>query len=536
MFHKLNNWFIPPNFRDDIETYRKAKLIVEFVWIGVFFGSLVIIGTFKTGQHNTAVSLFCAISISFLLLFVLKFKQSIYFVSHATLTAFFLHFCFIQYVSGGLYSHALSWHIVLIFLALMLTGPKGGYFWLSIVIIYFFTLVILDINGFNFPQLILPEKIDYALNQLTHVLGPSASSFALAYLFATSEQKALEQLREGLETQKKVHNLEVLFEQVNESGMEISSSSEKMVSNANQLAANSEQMSKQAGNVAVASEHMNFNIKSIASAAEEINDGILGMSSTTEEMSNNFNSIASSIEELSISMKEVGKTAKHGTKIAANAMERAQKAGQTMNTLGQAANEIGDVTEVIKKIADKTNLLALNAAIEAASAGDAGKGFAVVSTAIQRFADQSANAAEDIAARISGVQLNTQDAIKVIADVTEIVTDLNESSKITTIALEEQTKGVNEISENTSQANIGVNSIAQSMAELAIAADDVSKKTTEVAEGANEVTKNIKGVSLSTEDSNIRIQEVNATATELAKHSSTLHKIVDKFLVRQKKK
>ena len=63
---------------------------------------------------------------------------------------------------------------------------------------------------------------------------------------------------------------------------------------------------------------------------------------------------------------------------------------------------ISEVTETIKMIARQTNLLALNATIEATSAGEAGRGFAVVAHEIKELANQSAKAAEDIAARSRG--------------------------------------------------------------------------------------------------------------------------------------
>jgi methyl-accepting chemotaxis protein len=292
--------------------------------------------------------------------------------------------------------------------------------------------------------------------------------------------------------------------------------SSNIVSIADQLKKNAEIMNNQAENVAGSSEQMNVNINMIASSVEEMSTNVTGISNTARQMNENINSVASAIEEMSASMTGVGENARQGSKIADKATNMAKIAGETMKSLGQAANEIGKVTEVIKRIADKTNLLALNAAIEAAAAGEAGKGFAVVANAIQKFADQSAEAAEDIATRISDVQVNTKEAVDVIADVSSIIEEMNTSSETIMIAVESQTIAVNEIAANASEANSRADQIASAMAELTTGANDVARNIGEMAKGANEVAHSIRGVSSAIKDSNEGIFSIHLSATELA--------------------
>ncbi|KPA11850.1 sensor histidine kinase [Candidatus Magnetomorum sp. HK-1] len=300
--------------------------------------------------------------------------------------------------------------------------------------------------------------------------------------------------------------------------------SNNIVSIANQLTQNADIMNQQAENVAGSSEEMNVNINMIASSVEEMSTNVTGISSTAKQMNENINSVASAIEEMSASMTGVGENARQGSKIADKAMKMAKKAGETMSSLGQAANEIGKVTEVIKRIADKTNLLALNAAIEAAAAGEAGKGFAVVANAIQKFADQSADAAEDIASRISDVQVNTDEAVQVIADVSSIIEEMNTSSETIMIAVEGQTVAVNDIAANAAEANSRADQIASAMAELTTGANDVARSIGEIAKGANEVARSIRGVSGAIKDSNEGIFSIHQSANELADLAQKLSK------------
>lgn len=85
-------------------------------------------------------------------------------------------------------------------------------------------------------------------------------------------------------------------------------------------------------------------------------------------------------------------------------------------TLRSSSQDIGAIIDVITSIAAQTNLLALNAAIEAARAGDAGRGFGVVAEEVRQLADQSSNAAQDIARLITGIQQQVEQANSAILE------------------------------------------------------------------------------------------------------------------------
>jgi len=258
------------------------------------------------------------------------------------------------------------------------------------------------------------------------------------------------------------------------------------------LSSQIDQLNLESDTVAGASEEMSANIETIASSMEELSVNIKSISTVSKKMSQHNNSVARAIQELSTAMNQISGHAQNGSDIAAQVVSMARITAQTMKSLGVAADQIGSVTEVIKKIAEKTDILAVNAAIEAASAGEAGKGFAVVANEITKFSEQSARAAEDIATRISGVQDQTQKAITGISEMQKVIASMNQSSESISQAVEQQTMALHHISDNASQANDKSDEIAHMMSEMSLVSDDVSKNAIEASKGVNDVASSIR--------------------------------------------
>jgi len=318
----------------------------------------------------------------------------------------------------------------------------------------------------------------------------------------------------------------------------VKQSGEQVSASANNLSALSRQQDSNVSSQVEAAEHMvssmqemSSNINMMASAAEEMSVNNRQLSKSADQMSHNIASVAGSIEQLSASMNDVGDNARQGAHVARSSVEKATMAGNTMKSLAEAADEIGEVTEVIKRIAEKTDLLAVNAAIEAASAGEAGKGFAVVAGEITKFAEQSARAAEDIAQRISKVQEKTNAAITVISDVSTIIAEINNSSEVITAAVDEQTEAASDIAGHIAQANTRSDEIAASIAELAIGAEDVSKNAAEAAHVTDRVKKSIVKVNQNINETCESTRQLNTSADDLSQLAEILLDLVAGFKI-----
>lgn len=309
----------------------------------------------------------------------------------------------------------------------------------------------------------------------------------------------------------------------------LDSSSADLSALSTQLVTSSENVNSQSNTVAGATEEMSANITAIASATEEMSVNVQNISSSAEQMSQNVDSVASAIEENSMELADVARCAQDGTDIARAAQEKSVSAMKNIELLGKVAKDIGEVTSVIKRIAEQTNLLALNATIEAASAGDAGKGFAVVANEIKELAHQSAKAAQDIASRVKGVQNNTEEVVKVIDEITDIINTINDSSALITKSVEQQKANANEISGNIHQARAGTNNIASSIAEVASGSNDMARSAAEAAKGVTEVSSSIQDVNKASEESNSGARKVHLAAAELEKVAGDIQKVISRF-------
>lgn len=124
----------------------------------------------------------------------------------------------------------------------------------------------------------------------------------------------------------------------------------------------------------------------------------------------------------------------------ADVMRQTEESAVAVRGLAEASKEMNGILDVIRSVAEQTSLLALNATIEAARAGEAGKSFAVVAAEVKGLAEQSGQATETIAKRISSLGGFTQEVVEKIKRIGHSATAVNDSSNAVLVAVEEQTE------------------------------------------------------------------------------------------------
>ncbi len=235
----------------------------------------------------------------------------------------------------------------------------------------------------------------------------------------------------------------------------------------------------------------------IATATEEMSANINSNSNIMEQAATNVELVAIATTQMTSTVNEIAQNSAKARSITEDAVTKANEASHKIEKLGDAASQIGLVTEAITEISEQTNLLALNATIEAARAGEAGKGFAVVANEIKTLARQTADATQDIKAKISNVQENTLDAVATIEDVSSVINTVYDIiSSIATI-IEEQSNATDEIGNNVSQMSAGIQEVTGNVAQNSIAADEISKDINTVGYNLAQFSENSVEISFS---------------------------------------
>ena len=232
---------------------------------------------------------------------------------------------------------------------------------------------------------------------------------------------------------------------------------------------------------------------------------LVNMDETTNQtlhQSDNADSVAVATNQLLATIQEVARnatTAADTVKITDNkcseSTQSAQKLESDMNNLNTQmdnasdsieklaveSESIGSVLDVIQSIAEQTNLLALNAAIEAARAGEQGRGFAVVADEVRTLASRTQQSTEDIRSKINSLQQETQMTVK-------MVTSSSKMANQSIDACEENKKIMADVVDLVQQLNDMNLQIATASEQQSAVVDDINKNVTEIADTSHNIS------------------------------------------------
>ncbi|ASK68275.1 methyl-accepting chemotaxis protein [Shewanella bicestrii] len=271
-------------------------------------------------------------------------------------------------------------------------------------------------------------------------------------------------------------------------------------------------------------EHLRGILHSIAEAANTVNSSATELSSftqatnkrmqqqqaETEQTATAMNEMTATVAEVAQSAAAAADSAKDADSYAANGnhivmqsitsmsqlSEQIQKTAQVIGFLSNESQNIGRVLDVIKSIAEQTNLLALNAAIEAARAGEQGRGFAVVADEVRTLAQRTQKSTQEIEAMIATLQQGVKEAVNAMEVGINQVDDANDKANQAGQALKEIVASVDNITElNTHIATAAEeqSSVAESINRSIIAISDIAEHSTnsalELSESVINLTK-----------------------------------------------
>lgn len=226
----------------------------------------------------------------------------------------------------------------------------------------------------------------------------------------------------------------------------------------------------------------------VSSAIQQLSIAGQSLSHSSSESAASLEETVAALEEMTSMVKMNSDNAKQAASLSAASSEVAvtgekemQELLFSMNEISKSSKKIEEIINVIDDIAFQTNLLALNASVEAARAGEHGKGFAVVAEAVRSLAQRSASAAKDITGLIKesvdkierGTMKSAKsgDMLKNIVQSVKKVSDLNNEISV---ASEEQSTGITQISKAMNQLDQSVQSNAASSEEIAGTADEIN--------------------------------------------------------------
>ncbi|MGE6386632.1 methyl-accepting chemotaxis protein [Pseudomonas sp. NPDC078416] len=247
----------------------------------------------------------------------------------------------------------------------------------------------------------------------------------------------------------------------------------------------------------------------LASAAEELNTvtdesarGLSQQNDEIEQAATAVNQMTSAVEEVARNAVSTSEASKNATTSASDgrdlvqetvsAIERmstdVQSTSALIGNLADESRDIGKVLDVIRGLADQTNLLALNAAIEAARAGEAGRGFAVVADEVRALAHRTQQSTSEIERMIGSIQGGTEQAVNSMRSSTERAESTLNIAKGAGLALDTINTAVVEINER----NLVIASAAEEQAQVAREVDrnlvNIRDLSTQSATGANQTS------------------------------------------------
>ena len=256
---------------------------------------------------------------------------------------------------------------------------------------------------------------------------------------------------------------------------------------------------------------------SVAEASEQQSEAAAAMASAVEQMSVSISQVAENARQAAAAAEAASHASDSGRTLVGDTMREMEQLASTLNEsaeqvleLGHQSEKIAGIVDVIKGIADQTNLLALNAAIEAARAGEQGRGFAVVADEVRKLAERTSQSTQEIAGMIGMIAQETSSASSRMQDLRSRMGN-----------------GV----ERVRRIDEALNVIDARNREATGVVQDIAAATRDQSEASGDIANRVEAISNMAESNTAISQSNRETARGMRNLAETLHTQVARFRI-----
>lgn len=321
----------------------------------------------------------------------------------------------------------------------------------------------------------------------------------------------------GMVFQTMAENIRNLIHQVHES--------------AGMVAASSEELSAGAGHAAEAGSQVAHAVSATADGAQVQVTALSETMATVENMAKVIEQIAANSTSATLIAEKAAQAAVQGSsKIdtvvvkMADIKQSVEHSASVVSELGTRSKEIDQIVSTISGLAAQTNLLALNAAIEAARAGEEGRGFSVVAEEVRKLAEQSQQAAKQIAVLIQSIQLDTQRAMTAMTEGTSEV-------QAGYAAVNEAGGVFADIAALVRTASDQIMEISAGVEGMSMDSHSMVNSVSKVGEISRQTSDQTQMVSAATQEQSSALTEIASSSGALAQLADQLQQAVSRFKI-----